>query len=233
MALRPVHQRGAPISLVLVEDNRLLREGIVALIRAQPDFAVVAASARVGPALKQIRKVRPHVVLLDCGLVNDDSVQVAATLHAELPEVKIVGMGLLPIPEDITDLVRAGASGFVMKNSPIAEVLTTIRSVVQGVDMVPAQLTLSAIAQSALEAVRSGSSSLREAVRPTRRELQVVGLAGDGLSNGDIAFRLGVPVHTVRSHLQNLMEKLTLRTRLESEGAAPAPGRHREVVPPS
>ncbi|MEO8636838.1 MAG: response regulator transcription factor [Gemmatimonadales bacterium] len=233
MASGQLNQRGAPISLVLIEDNRLLREGIVALIRAQPDFAVVAAPARVGPALKQIRKVRPQVVLLDCGLVNDDSVQVTATLHAELPEVKIVGMGLLPVPEDVTDLVRAGASGFVMKNSPIADILTTIRSVVQGVDVMPAQLTLSAIAQSALEVARSGSAALLEATRPNRRELQVLALAGDGLSNRDIATRLRVPVYTVRSHLQNLMEKLTLRIRLEPEGPTLGQVRHRGVVPSS
>ena len=212
-----VEKRDAAISLVLIEDNRLLREGIVALLREQPDFTVLAAPESAAAALKQVRQVRPRVVLLDCGLAASDSVGLTATLHAESPEVRIVGMGLLPVQEDVRSLVEAGASAFVLKNAPIAEVLTTIRAVAAGVEVESPSLTLSVVAQSALRAVGWYEASIRDALRLTSGELRVVALAGEGQTNSQIASRLRLPLHTVRSHLANVMEKLTLRTRLEEQ----------------
>jgi DNA-binding NarL/FixJ family response regulator len=219
-----------PISLVLIEDNPLLRDGIVALIREQPDFTVLAAPRTVGRALKKVREARPEVVLLDCGLADHDSVRLTATVHEEVPEVRIVGMGLLPLQEDVTDFLRAGASGFVLKNAPIGDILTTIRSVARGVDVVPPQLALSLFSQVALEVTRSASLQRMDAVRLTTRELQIVGLAGDCLSNQEIALQLHIPVHAVKSHMQNLLEKLALRTRLESDASASSSMHHREIV---
>jgi DNA-binding NarL/FixJ family response regulator len=212
-----VMDRNQPISLLLIEDNPLLRQGLVALIREQPDFAVLDAPRNVDRALKKVREAKPRVVLLDCGLAEHDSVQLTAMVHHERPEARIVGMGLLPLQEDVTDFVRAGASGFVMKNAPMTEVLTTIRSVARGVDVVPPQLSLSALSQIALEAPLGGRPRMLDAVRLTSRELQVIGLAGDGQSNQEIASRLDIPLHTVKSHMQNLLEKLALRTRLEMD----------------
>jgi DNA-binding NarL/FixJ family response regulator len=221
-----VGDRDQPISLVLIEDNRLVRKGIVALIRKQPDFTVLAAPATVGRALKTVREARPRMVLLDCGLVGHDSVQLTATIHKEVPEARIVAMGLLPLQEDVADFVNAGASGFVLKNAPIADVLTTLRSVARGVDVVPPPLILSVSSRRGLESVRGGGPRLRETVRLTKRELQVISFAGDGKSNREIASRLRIPLHSVKSHMQNLLEKLALRTRLESDAPA-SPSSHR------
>jgi len=228
-----VGKRDQPISLVLIEDNRLLRKGIAALIRAQPDCTVLAAPASVGRALKKVREARPRVVLLDCGLVGHNSVRLTRTMHDEVPEARIIVMGLLPLQEDVTDFVRAGASGFIMKNAPTGDVLTTIRSVAQGVDVVPPQLALSVVSHIASEAARGGKDRMQEAVRLTKRELQVIDLAGRGQSNEEIASRLHLPLRTVKSHMQNVLEKLALRTRLESAGPASASTRRRGVVPPS
>ena len=219
-----------PISLVLIEDNPLLRDGIVALIREQPDFIVLAAPRTVGRALKKVRETRPQVVLLDCGLADHDSVRLTATVHEQVPEVRIVGMGLLPLQEEVTDFLKAGASGFVLKNAPIGEVLTTIRSVAQGVDVVPPQVALSLFSHLSLEVAQDASQRRMDAVRLTKRELQIVSLAGDCLSNQEIALRLHIPVHAVKSHLQNLMEKLALRTRLESDAPVSFPMHRSEIV---
>lgn len=125
------------ISLVLIEDNRLLREGIAALIRQQPDFRVLAASADVDEALQKVRGARPQVVLLDPWLQNHDSLRLMATVHSEIPEARIIVMGLLPLQEDIAGYVKAGASGFIMKDASLEDFLMTIRRVAEGADVLP------------------------------------------------------------------------------------------------
>lgn len=203
------------ISIVLIEDNRMLREGLANLIREEPGFQVLAASANIIEALQKVRDAKPRVVLVDFGLQNHDSLRLTATLRREVPEAKVIVMGLLPLHEDIADFVSAGASGFVMKDASLDDFFGTIRKVASGIDVLPPQLTGSLFTQIAERAVKGGKSPVLEAVKLTQRERQVVELIGDGLSNKEIAARLHVAIHTVKSHVHNVLEKLALHTRLE------------------
>ncbi len=203
-----------PIALVLIDDNRLLREGITALIRTQPGFTVLAASADVDEALEKVRESKPDVVLLDFGLENHDSLGLTATIHGEVPDARIIVMGLMPMQEDVADYVRAGASGFVMKDASFEGFIETIRIVAAGGEVLPQALTNSLFAQITrnLPALKT---SLAEANRLTARERQVVDLLAEGLSNKEIAKRMHIAVHTVKSHVHNVLEKLALHSRLE------------------
>jgi DNA-binding NarL/FixJ family response regulator len=203
------------ISIVLIEDNRMLREGLASLIREQPGFEILAASANVIDALQKVRDAKPRVVLVDFALQHHDGLRLTATIHAEIPEARVVVMGLFPLDEDIADFVRAGASGFVMKDASFGEFLRTVRLVAEGTDVLPTQLTGSLFTQIAQRAVVGGKSPVLEAVRLTQRERQVVGLIGEGLSNKEIAARMHIAIHTVKSHVHNVLEKLALHTRLE------------------
>jgi len=205
----------APITLVLIDDNRLLREGIAAMIHTQPGFTVLAASADVDEALRRVREARPDVVLLDLGLEDHDSLSLTATVHGEVPAARVIVMGLLPVHEDVAAYVRAGASGFIMKDASFEAFFSTIRAVAGGAEVLPPALTNSLFAQIARNAAGGSPSRLLEAVRLTQRERQVVGLLGEGLSNKEIATRLHIAVHTVKSHVHNVLEKLALRSRLE------------------
>jgi DNA-binding NarL/FixJ family response regulator len=218
-----------PISIVLIEDNRMLREGLASLIREQPGFHVLAASANIIEALQKVREAKPRIVLVDFGLQNHDSLRLTATLRGEVPEAKVIVMGLLPLHEDVADFVRAGASGFVMKDASLDEFLGTIRAVAAGNDVLPTELTGSLFSQIAHRAIEGGKSPVLEAVRLTQRERQVVELIGEGLSNKEIAARLHVAIHTVKSHVHNVLEKLALHTRLEV--AAFTRGEHRKTQP--
>ena len=131
---RPAPITAAPvsISLVLIDDNRLLREGIAALIHTQPGFKVLAAFADVEEALKKVREAKPDIVLLDFGLEDHDSVSLTATVHQEVPAARVIVMGLLPSQEDVADFVRAGASGFIMKDASFDDFFATIRAVAGG-----------------------------------------------------------------------------------------------------
>ncbi len=211
----PVVAPATPIALVLIDDNRLLREGIVAMVHTQPDFKVLAASADVDEAIQKVREAKPDVVLLDFGLDDHDSLSLTATVHTEVPTARVIVMGLLPIQEEVADYVRAGASGFIMKDATFEEFFSTIRTVARGGEVLPSELTNSLFAQIARNEAGGDRSRVLEAVRLTNRERQVVALLGEGLSNKEIANRMHVAVHTVKSHVHNVLEKLSLRSRLE------------------
>lgn len=220
----------SPISLILIDDNRLLREGLAGLLRERSDFKILVASADIGEVLQTVRESTPQVVLLDFGLEDDDSLRVTATIHEAVPEARIIILGLLALQEDVADFVSAGASGFIMKDASFEELLDTIRAVAGGAQVLPKQLTGTLFSQIAREAVRKGKPRTLDAVRLTQRERQVIDLIGEGLSNKEIATRLHIAIHTVKSHVHNVLEKLALHTRLEVaaftrgiEAAKPAP----------
>jgi DNA-binding NarL/FixJ family response regulator len=201
------------ISVALIEDNRMVREGMAALLNQTTDFKVVAAASTADPVV--LRDAKPHVILLDVGLWDDDSLSVAATVRKEHPDAKIIIMDLLPMNEDIVDFVNAGVSGFILKDATFEGLVSTIRSVAEGARVLPPEMTTSLFSQIAKEAVVKGRPIEHDSVRMTSREKEVVGLIGEGLSNKEIASRLNIATHTVKSHVRNVMEKLALHTRLQ------------------
>lgn len=201
------------ISVALIEDNRLVREGIAALLNQHPDLKVVAGNSNGDTAL--LRKVNPQVVLLDLGLRNGDSLRVAQEVKRDFPESKVIVMDLLPVHEDIVEFVHVGVSGFIMKDATLDDLVSTIRSVAEGAHVLPPQMTGSLFSQIARDAVAKGRPEVLESVRMTPREREVINLIAEGLSNKEIASTLHIATHTVKSHVRNIMEKLTLHTRLQ------------------
>jgi DNA-binding NarL/FixJ family response regulator len=202
------------VSVALIEDNRLVREGITALLNNLPDFRVVASGGG-GMDMGLLRDVAPQVVLLDLGLRDGDSLKVAEKVKKELPEAKIVVMDLLPVHEDIVEFVHAGVAGFIMKDASLDDLAHTVRSVASGAHVLPPQMTGTLFSQIARDAVVKGRPQVLGSVRMTKREREVIGLISQGLSNKEIASRLHIATHTVKSHVRNIMEKLTLHTRLQ------------------
>jgi DNA-binding NarL/FixJ family response regulator len=201
------------ITILLIEDNRILRDGIKTILNKQADLKVVAASGGNHDALLQARKLRPQVVLIDLGLRNDNGLRVVKTLTAEMPHTKVIGMGLVPTQLDIVEFVEAGAAGFILKDATIDDVLETIRAVARGTRILPPLLTESLFTHVANHALRNGK--LPDAVRMTRREREIVVLIAEAMSNKEIAQRLNLSTHTVKSHIHNILEKLALHSRLE------------------
>lgn len=201
------------ISIALIEDNRLVREGMAALLSKTKDFKVIATSSAGDQAV--LKQAGLNVVLLDVGLWEDPDYGFAAIAKRDHPDAKIVIMDLLPLHDDIVDFVNAGISGFIMKDATFEELVSTIRSVADGKPVLPPQMTSSLFSQIAKEAVVKSRAMAIDSVRMTAREREVVGLIGEGLSNKEIASRLNIATHTVKSHVRNVMEKLALHTRLQ------------------
>ena len=203
---------GETITVGIIEDNRLMREALTAMLNGLPDVRVVASTVADAAFLAE---TKPRVVLLDVGLRDQDSPRVAAALKKETPDAKIIVMDLIPVNEDIVEFVNAGVSGFVLKDASFDEFVGTIRSVAAGEKVLPPRMTESLFSQIAKEADGAGSEHTLEDVRMTRREREVIELIGEGLSNKEIAQRLNIATHTVKSHVRNIMEKLALHTRLQ------------------
>jgi len=202
--------------LLLVEDNRLLREGITAMIEEQPDLKVVASFGDCSKALQSIPASKPNVLLLDLGLRNQNSLQVVKSVKKDFPGTGIIVMDLIPLESDVLDFVKAGVSGFILKDATTEDFLNTIRAVALGEKILPQHLTESLFSQIVDFAINNSKpSKLIESVKMTKREKQVIILVADGLTNKEIAQKLHLSAYTVKSHIHNILEKLALHTRVQ------------------
>jgi DNA-binding NarL/FixJ family response regulator len=206
----------AKIQILLIEDNDLLREGIAAMLNDHSDFKVVARSED-GDAVRQLKNsgLPPNLVLLDLGLEKVNSLRLMAQLQEELPTAKIIAMDILPDHVDIVEFVKAGGSGFILKNAPLEDWIKTIKTVAAGAKVLPPVLTQSLFTQIVELALKNGEGIPADSIQFTNRERDVVDLIAEGLSNKEIAESLHIATYTVKSHVHNILEKLTLSTRLQ------------------
>jgi DNA-binding NarL/FixJ family response regulator len=201
--------------ILIIEDNRLLRDGINAMINAEADMRVVATIGSGNNVLQKAIQAKPQIILLDVGLTNLDELSVVESVRQKMPGAKVIGMCFVPSQSDIVEFVEAGAAGFILKNATMKEFIGTIRSVAQGENILPPILTGSLFSYIADFALKRGRGKLPLAVRMTKREREIIALIADGLSNKEISQRLNIATHTVKSHVHNVLEKLALHTRLE------------------
>ena len=202
--------------VLLIEDNRLLREGIAAVLDAHGDFELIAL-AEDGDAFDELQRSgqTPDVVLLDLGLARTSSLQLMKRLHAEQPEVRVVAMDILPEKADLVEFIEAGGSGFILKTAGLQDYVETIKAVARGQKVLPSILTASLFTQIVESALESDAGIPEDALRLTAREKEIVELISEGLSNKEISARLHIATHTVKSHVHNILEKLALSSRLQ------------------
>jgi DNA-binding NarL/FixJ family response regulator len=203
------------IQILVIEDNRVLRDGIAAMLNEQVDMHVAATIGRGSNILLKANQTKPHVILMDVGLKNFKERSVVESVRKNMPEAKVIGMGFIPSQSDIVEFVEEGASGFILKDATVKEFLGTIRSVAQGVKVLPPSLTDSLFSHVIESALKKSNGKITNAVRMTKREREIVLLITDGLSNKEIAHQLNIATYTVKSHVHNIMEKLALHSRLQ------------------
>jgi len=203
------------IRVLLIEDNRFLREGITNILRSHGGFAVDAHAEWEEPAAPMEGIRPPDVVLLDLGLEHESSLKLMARLRERFPESRVIAMDILPEQDDIVEFVKAGGSGFILKNAPVGDYVKTIQAVAGGATVLPALLTKSLFTQIVESVLKSGSTVPAHAIQLTRREREIVDLISQGMSNKEIAQHLHIATFTVKSHVHNVLEKLELNTRLQ------------------
>ena len=193
------------IRVLLIEDNRLLREGITKMLNAEADMKVISSSGN-GDALEKAKKLAPDVVLLDLGLKNQNSLTVVGLIKKQFPETHVVVMDLVPAHAEVVEFVRAGVAGFILKDATLHDFLHTIRSVAKGAKILPPPMTGSLFSQIVEHALQGGKmDKLMSAVKMTSREQDVIGHIAAGKSNKEIASELNIAVYTVKSHVHNIL----------------------------
>lgn len=204
------------IRVLLIEDNRLLRDGIAEILDSSGEFEVIARSDD-GDALRSLKEtgLAPDIVLLDLGLEKANSLKLMALLQDELPAARIIAMDILPEHVDMIEFVRAGGAGFILKSASMDDYIKTIRSVAEGRNVLPTVMTTSLFTQIVDSAMKRGESIPEDAIRLTQREREIVGLISEGMSNKEIAMHLHIATYTVKSHVHNILEKLALSSRLQ------------------
>lgn len=202
-----------PVSVVLVEGDPLTREGIVAILGRHADIAIVGVAEDTRDALQRVSQSDVDVVLVDARLGDDDSHALVHGILDSRPESRVIVMNVASDPEDVIRFIRRGASGFVMKDANIDTFVGAIRSVSRGGRVLPDGLTGTLFSHIATTTRARGGSDGDDTI--TAREREVIDLVAEGASNKQISRELGISVHTVKSHMRNILEKLSLHSRLE------------------
>ncbi|GAB3208083.1 response regulator [Nocardia tengchongensis] len=194
------------IKLLLADDQALVRGALAALLSLEPDLDVVAEVGRGDEVLAAVERTAPDVALLDVEMPGLDGISAAALLHAAHPGVRILMVTTFGRPGYLRRAIDAGASGFVVKDTPARELADAVRRVHMGLRVVDPAL--------ATETLTAGTSPL------TAREREVLAAAADGATAGAIAKLLHLSEGTVRNHLSSAIGKTGTRTRAEAVRAA-------------
>ena len=223
-ATRPPAAR--PIRVLLVDGHRLVLDALAQVIGLEPDMRIVGTAVSVAEA-RAAARVPVDVVLMDYHLQDGTGVEATRVIKARWPSCRVLMLTGIDDDEAILEAIQAGADGYLTKDQAVAEVVDAVRAAHQGAILLP-RSTIVTIARRVAEARdrRAGQTPVEPL---TPRELEVLRALTEGLSTSEICDRLAIAPNTLRTHVQNIMGKLRVHSKLEAVASAL---RHRMVEPP-
>ena len=205
------------ISVVIVDDQAMVRQGFGALLDAQPDISVIGEAADGVQGVREVSRLSPDVVLMDVRMPEVNGLEAASTiLSTPSPSrPQVIMLTTFDVDDYVYEALRLGASGFLLKDAPAEELARAVRVVSEGDQLLAPSITRRLIAEATQ---RRGSVPRRSALlgELTARELEVLELIAGGLSNGEIADRLFLAEQTVKTHVSRVLTKLHLRDRAQA-----------------
>jgi DNA-binding NarL/FixJ family response regulator len=227
-----------PVRIVVADDHQVVRTGFAALLETQPDFMVLGTASDGAEAVRISRELRPDVVLMDVRMPGTDGIDATRQLTSRADGPRVIILTTFDLDEYVYDALRAGASGFLLKDVTAERLFDAVRVVAAGEALLAPAVTRRLISEFA--SLRPKATDQRGPAATigelTQRETEVLRLLAEGLSNPEIAGRLVVTEETVKTHVSRVLHKLGLRDRTQAvvlayESGLVTPGSQRSQRP--
>jgi two-component system NarL family response regulator len=207
-----------PIRAMIVDDHALFRRGLEMVLDTEPDIELVGQASDGTEAVEKAAESLPDVVLMDIRMPRSSGIEACRAMKEAAPSAKIVILTISDEEEDLFEAIRAGASGYLLKDIPLDEVADAVRAVHGGQSLINPSMAGKLLTEFATLAKRDNEERAQEVPAPrlTEREMQVLKLVARGMNNRDIAKELFISENTVKNHVRNILEKLQIHSRMEA-----------------
>ena len=202
-----------PIRILIVDDHDMLREGLASFLRAYADLKMVGEAASGSEAIRLCRDLKPDVVLMDLMMPEMDGVNAIQSIHQEQPDIHLIALSSFSDDSLVKAALRAGATGYLLKNVPAARLAEAIRAAHAGLPTLSPEITLSLSETIETPATPAGNEL-------TPREAEVLKLMTGGLSNAEIGTHLNISTYTVKNHVSSILVKMGVSRRTEAVSKA-------------
>jgi DNA-binding NarL/FixJ family response regulator len=204
-----------PITVLVADDQQMVRRGLQVILDAEPDITVIAQAGDGVEAVEAVRRDPPMVALLDIRMPNMDGLEAARKVIALSPDTRVLILTTFDADDYVYEALRAGASGFLLKDAPADQLIAAVRVLAAGDALIDPSITRRLISRFAL-AARGPEPIPARLDQLTPRELDVLRLVARGLSNQEIAAELVIEENTVKTHVSRILMKLDLRDRVQA-----------------
>jgi DNA-binding NarL/FixJ family response regulator len=202
--------------VLVVDDHALFRRGLIMVLESEEGVEVVAEAEDGDEAIAKAEEFAPDVVLMDVRMPKTSGIDATRQIADVIPTAKILMLTVSDEEEDLFEAIKAGASGYLLKEISIEEVADAIRAVVEGQSLISPSMASKLLTEFNSLAKRAEEKQNIPTPRLTDRELEVLKLVAQGMSNREIAGQLFISENTVKNHVRNILEKLHLHSRMEA-----------------
>ncbi len=207
---------GEPIRVLVVDDHALFRRGLQMVLEQEDDIEVVGEAGDGAEAVERAADAMPDIVLMDVRMPKRGGIDACTAIKDAVPSAKIIMLTISDEEADLYDAIKAGASGYLLKEISIEEVAAAIRAVNEGQSLISPSMASKLLTEFASMIKRTDDRQQVPTPRLTDREMEVLKLVAKGLNNRDIAKQLFISENTVKNHIRNILEKLQLHSRMEA-----------------
>ena len=207
-----------PIRVLVVDDHALFRRGLEMVLAEEPDIELVGEASDGAEAVEKAGEALPDVVLMDIRMPKSSGIEACRAMKEVSPSAKIVMLTISDEEGDLFEAIRAGASGYLLKDIPYDEVADVVRAVHGGQSLINPSMAAKLLTEFAALARHDGEERAEQVPAPklTDREMEVLRLVARGMNNRDIAKELFISENTVKNHVRNILEKLQIHSRMEA-----------------